>query len=94
MYDLGLASDAFWRLTPRRFAALCARRRGDVRRADQRAALVACLIANANRDVKKRRRPFTVEDFMPGEDRPAQSPEQQAALLHFAARASRSRRSG
>lgn len=89
MYDLGLASDAFWRLTPRRFAALCRRRRDEVRRADQRAALVACLIANANRDRKRRPKAFTVEDFMPGEDRSAQSPEQQATILRFAARASR-----
>ncbi len=34
-------------------------------RADLRAALIACLIANANRDEKKRPTPFRVEEFMP-----------------------------
>lgn len=30
-----------------------------------RTALLACLLANANRDPKKRKRPFGVEDFHP-----------------------------
>lgn len=34
-------------------------------RADLRAATVASLIANVNRDRKKRSRPYTVNDFMP-----------------------------
>jgi len=34
-------------------------------RADLRMATIACLIANANRDEKKRREPYTVQDFMP-----------------------------
>ncbi len=34
-------------------------------RADLRAAQLACLIANANRDPQKKREPFTVDDFMP-----------------------------
>ncbi len=34
-------------------------------RADLRAALIACLIANANRDEKKHPQPFRVEEFMP-----------------------------
>lgn len=33
-------------------------------RADWNAAMVASVIANANRDQKKRRRPFGVKDFM------------------------------
>lgn len=61
-----------------------------MKRQDQRAALVACLIANANRDPKKRRQPYRVEDFMPG-GASEQTPEQQAAILHVAARASRRR---
>lgn len=35
------------------------------RRADVRAALVASVIANANRDAKKKPSPFTIDDFMP-----------------------------
>lgn len=93
MYDLRLAPEVFWRLTPRQLAALCARLRHDWKRQDQHAALVACLIANANRDPKKKRQPFKIEDFMPGE-KPEQSPEQQAAILMFASRASKLRRRG
>ena len=35
------------------------------RRADLRMAVLASLIANANRDPDKRREPFTPADFMP-----------------------------
>lgn len=54
-------------MTPRRLDAL--RRRANLldeardEKADARAALVACLIANANR--KKGRRPYKIADFMP-----------------------------
>lgn len=34
-------------------------------RADVRAALVAATVANTARNPKKRRRPFTAQDFMP-----------------------------
>lgn len=34
-------------------------------RADLRAGIIAAVIANANRDQKKRREPFTPRDFMP-----------------------------
>lgn len=37
---------------------------GDAR-VDMGAALVAALVANANRDRKKRPKPFTIGDFMP-----------------------------
>lgn len=33
-------------------------------RADYRAATIAMLIANANRDSKKRSKPYTIDDFM------------------------------
>lgn len=46
-------------------------------RADLRMAVVASLIANANRDPKKRKRPFEPRDFMPqfGQETPEPSPE-------------------
>lgn len=34
-------------------------------RADLRSAIVAAVVANANRDPKRRRRPFKPRDFMP-----------------------------
>jgi hypothetical protein len=77
---LRLDDAAFWRLTPRQFAALSAR-----------AALVASVIANVNRDTKRKPQPFTVADFLPptpeaqrkakAKKKQAQSIEQQAALL-------------
>lgn len=39
-------------------------------RADLRSAIVASLIANAHRDTKKRRQPFSADDFMPYAERP------------------------
>lgn len=47
-------------------------------RADLRAAIVACVIANANRDPKKRRRAFKLADFMPQFDQP--KPDSQTLL--------------
>lgn len=45
------------------------------------------MIANAHRG--PRTRPFKIADFMPRSDETVQSPEQQAAILLFASRASR-----
>ncbi|MBX3139843.1 MAG: hypothetical protein KF875_03760 [Trueperaceae bacterium] len=64
---MGLASDEFWTLTPRRFA-LIARERvskqdADREAADRRAALIAAVIANQGRGKGKRR--VAVEDFLP-----------------------------
>jgi hypothetical protein len=88
---LRLDDAAFWRLTPRQFAALSARLYAAERRADSRAALVASVIANVNRDTKRKPQPFTVADFLPptpeaqrkakAKKKQAQSIEQQAALL-------------
>ena len=53
-------------------------------RADLRAAIVASVIANANRDPRGHPQAFTVEDFMPkfdAEPRPAQTPDEQIAIL-------------
>lgn len=49
------------------------------------------MIANAHRDPRRQRRAFTVADFMPRTGEAVQSPEQQAAILLFASRASRKR---
>jgi hypothetical protein len=56
------------------------------RRADLRMAIVAALIANVNRDPKKQREPFTVDDFMPkfdpiDEPKQMQTWQQQKAML-------------
>lgn len=54
-------------------------------RDDLHAALVACLIANANRDPKKRRKPFAPGEFIPDwwreRGREAEGPAHVAMLL-------------
>ena len=53
---------------------------------DLRAGIVASTIANANRDPKKQRKPFTAQDFMPkwGSSEPArQSPEEHFRILQM-----------
>lgn len=60
----------FWRLTLRQFSSLVSRHIIHQEREDYRAALVCSVLANVNRDEKKRRQPFTPEDFMPGKARP------------------------
>lgn len=51
-------------MTPREFDKLLDRWEGEIERADLRSATVACIIAECNRDTKKRQRPFTPGDFM------------------------------
>ena len=56
---------------------------------DWRAGLIAATIANANRDSKKRRRPYEPQDFMPKYEKPhaeEQSWEEQARILEMWAR--------
>ena len=52
-------------LTAEQIDALAERHRERDRRADYRAALVASVLANVNRDPKKRAEPFTPFEFMP-----------------------------
>lgn len=49
-------------------------------RADLRSATVAAVIANANRDRKKRSRPYRVTDFMPKFGQQEQSEEDMLAV--------------
>lgn len=53
---------------------------------DWRAGMIASTIANANRDTKKRSKPFTPEDFMPQRIEPQkeeQSWEDQAQIFEM-----------
>lgn len=46
-------------------------------RADLRAALVACLVANANRDLEKHPEPFEITDFLLKFDDEPEEPKKQ-----------------
>jgi hypothetical protein len=55
-------------------------------RADLRSGMIAAVIAETNRDKKKRRKPYAPKEFMPQFDRPPpkpQTPEEQAAILRM-----------
>ena len=53
---------------------------------DWRTGLIAATIANANRDPKKRRKPYEPQDFMPRRDSPPQAEQdwqEQARILEM-----------
>lgn len=62
---MGLSDVEIERLSDEKFLALAERKREADRRADYRAALVASILANANRDSKQRSEPFSPFEFMP-----------------------------
>lgn len=62
--DLGLRGDD-WYVTPFEFEALLKRRRLLNREALRGSAMICSLLANINRDSKKREEPFTTDDFLP-----------------------------
>lgn len=66
--DLGLSDEQFWRSTPRVLNALADRVGRRDRDAWRRSAMVCAVIANANRDPKKRRKAYTESDFIGHDD--------------------------
>lgn len=68
MYDFGITEEQFLQLTPAKFAALSERHDYSVHQAEFRAGLICSIIANANRDEKKRPQPYTAYDFVPRYD--------------------------
>jgi hypothetical protein len=77
--DLGLTSEQYWNLTPREFGHLRERWQARETREDRRTALIACILANVNRDPKRRAQPFEIEDFMPGAKKRQQTVEEMIA---------------
>ena len=55
-------------------------------RRDYRAGMIASTIANANRDPKKRRKPYEARDFMPARVRPRPKPMTPQATVDFVAK--------
>ncbi len=64
---LGLSEDEYLDMTPARFDAEVRAWRKKERRKSERFAMLASLIANVNRDPRKRPQAFTIDDFI-GED--------------------------
>lgn len=66
-YDFQLSEEEFHDMTFEQFHYLADRVKENERRLDRRAALICSVIANVNRNKKKRSKPYGVEDFMPRE---------------------------
>jgi len=81
---MGLAPDLFWSLTLREFDALVARHAiVQRRRYDHPAALICAVLAELQRDPKRRAEPFGPDDFLPdatGENKPPPVSIQERAL--------------
>jgi len=89
-----LSEEEFWDLTPAQFDLLEKRyiesekakiqlEEAKIKRSDQQTALICCVLANINRDKKKKPKPFTVDDFMPkvvGRKK-KQTPQQQFEIV-------------
>ena len=89
-----MSEEEFWDLTPGQFDLLAKRHieaekakisleEAKIKRSDQQAALICTVLANINRNKKKKPKPFTVEDFMPkviGE-KEKQTPQQQFEIV-------------
>lgn len=75
MYDFGLSSDQFWDLTPPQFQVLSDRHDARSEREEFYSGLVCSVIANCNRDEKKRPEAFTAKDFMPSYAHETDEPE-------------------
>lgn len=73
VYDLGLSSEVFWRLSPRQWIALNERRTEENKRADLRAGIIASTIYNMLRG--KKGKPKRPRDFMPRDHKKASVPK-------------------
>jgi hypothetical protein len=88
---LGFTEARFRRFTLAQYIAIVEHRSQRDRFSLYGPAMVCSVVANVNRDQKKRRRPFTVEDFLPpdpGKRKPnmsegGQTPEQMLAICQF-----------
>ncbi len=80
-YDLNLTEEEFWGLTVRELNALTERQAERHDWLNYRAALICSVLANTARDPKRKRTPFTPDDFMPGKPRKEQSAQQMWATV-------------
>lgn len=76
-YQIGIHADTFYSMTHREFMAAIKGYREGQKLDNLRTARICAVIANVNRNPKKKRSPFTESDFMPVEKKKKkkQSPE-------------------
>lgn len=82
---MGLKPDEFWTLTPAEWERMVKGYLAREERADYRAGLICAVLANINRDEKKRSKPYEPADFMPQPSKPTapQTPEQMLKIVEF-----------
>ncbi len=87
-FDLGLSDEEFWSLTLAEYDALVKRLQVKCKQDDARVAMICCILANVNRDPKKRSKPYEIKDFMPkyGDSEQGQSEPQSWQNMHAVAR--------
>ena len=84
---MGLTSEEFWKLTLVQFNAMCKRFQSREERMDFHAGLICSVLANINRDPKRKTDPYTAKDFMPGQPVGRKDWAAQKAALHGIAKA-------
>ena len=82
LINLRLSDYQLWQLTLKEFGLLVDRYLESEERNDRRAGRICALLANINRDPKKRQKPYNEDDFIPrGQERKIQTAEEQKAIL-------------
>lgn len=77
-----MSEPEFWALTPAQFLALLERNHLQEERSLYGAAMVCSTIANANRDPRKRIKPYSPLDFLPAKkDKGVQTLEEQLGTV-------------
>jgi len=80
---LRLGEDEFWHLTLKEFNALSERHKDAQDWLDYRTGLLCSVLAEINRDHKRKSQPYTPADFMPKKASRGQTPEQILATVQM-----------
>ena len=79
---MGLTPEQFGRLSPPEFKSMYEAWKIREERTDRRIGRLCAIIANVNRDPKKRKEPFTEEDFIPKQrTKKKQTPEEMLNIV-------------
>lgn len=79
-YIIELKPNDFWQLTPSELDALYTAWETRKELEDRRIARICATLANVNRNAKKRKNPYTEDDFMP-KAKQTQTPEQMLEIV-------------
>lgn len=80
-YQIGVHTDEFYCMTHKEFMAAVKGYKESQKMDDIRTARVCAVIAEVNRNPKKRGAPWKIEDFMPKMEKKKQTPEEMLAVF-------------